>query len=417
MLSQFPLIIFFTRNARFVSFGFFLALASSFGQTFYVALFNGVLATDLGLSSSELGSLYGLATFAGAILLIVFGRLIDVWDLRLFTAFGFVLLSLACLMFANAAGPISLLIAVLGLRLAGQGLMSHTGLTSMSRYFDSERGFAVSIAHIGFAAGVALFPFTGALLLSVYDWRQIWTGGAVVILAVGLPLALFLLRGHSQRHKAYLDRQEELNNDEFEESDIGWTRAQVLRDARFYMLLPVMLALPFIATGIQFHQILLVEEKGWVLATFASGYLVAATFNVVGGLSLGSLTTRLGSIDRLVPWFIAPLALSMILLMSFDTPLIIWPYMIFNGLTGGMFGIAQSVLWAELYGTRHLGAVRSMVTSTSIFAAALAPAVMGWLLDAGWTMRLIAAASFVYIIGAMVLASRVRVSTLRPPAS
>ncbi len=415
MLSQFPLFLLFTRNARFVGFGFFLALTSSFGQTFYVALFNGVLATDLGLSTSELGSLYGLATFTGAVLLIVFGRLIDVWDLRLFTAFGIVLLSLACVMFANAAGPFSLLIAILGLRLAGQGLMSHTGLTSMSRYFESERGLAVSIASVGFAAGVALFPFTGALLLNVFDWRQIWTGGALVILLFGLPFALLLLRGHTQRHKAYLDRQEELNNDDFEQTQMGWTRAQVLRDTRFYMLLPVMLALPFIATGIQFHQILLVEEKGWVLATFASGYLIAAMFNVVGGLGLGTVTTRLGSIARLIPWFIAPLGFSMILLMGFDTPLIIWPYMIFNGSTGGMFGIAQNVLWAELYGTRHLGAVRSMVTSASIFAAALAPAVMGWLLDAGWTMRLIAAASLVYIVGAMALASRVRISARRPP--
>ncbi len=416
MLQQFPLILFFTRNARFVGFGFCLALFSSFGQTFYVALFNGVLNDELGLSSSELGTLYGGATFGSALLLMWIGKLIDAWDLRTFTIFTFVILAAACLMFANATGPLTLMLAMLGLRLGGQGLMSHTALTSMSRYFESERGLAVSISNMGFAAGVAVFPVIGALVIASYGWRGIWTGSAVLILFVLLPWALFLLRGHITRHAKYVERQNTPLDADSPPRRIGWTRSQVLRDKRFYLLLPIMMSLPFVATGIQFHQILLVEEKGWVLATFASGYFVAACFNVVGGLSVGSLVTRLGGINRLVPWFMAPLCVSMVLLISFDTPVIIWIYMITNGLNGGMFGVVSNVLWAELYGTQNLGAIRSLITSTTIFAAALAPAVMGWLLDSGWTMRLIAAVSLGYILIAMVIAARVKIAHKPPPA-
>ena len=417
VLQQFPLALFFTRNAQFVSFGFFLALFSSFGQTFYVALFNGVLNDELGLSSSQLGSLYGAATFISAVLLIGIGKLIDVWDLRVFTIFSFTILAAACLMFANVTGPLTLLIAILGLRLGGQGLMSHTALTSMSRYFESERGIAVSIANIGFAAGVAIFPFIGALVIAIYGWRGIWTGSAALILCVCLPWALYLLRGQTQRHASYVERQTAPVDENSPARKVGWTRSQVLRDKRFYLLMPIMMSMPFVATGIQFHQIILVEEKGWVLATFASGYFVAALFNVVGGLSVGNFVTRLGGINRIVPWFMAPLCVSMILLISFDTPLIIWIYMITNGLNGGMFGVVHNVLWAELYGTQHLGAIRSLVTSTTIFAAALAPALMGWLLDSGWTMRLIAAVSLVYILVAMVITTRVKIASIPPPSS
>lgn len=415
MLQQFPLILFFTRNARFVGFGFSLALFSSFGQTFYVALFNGVLNDELGLSSSELGTLYGAATFGSAVLLMWIGKLIDAWDLRTFTIFTFIILAAACLMFANATGPLTLMLAMLGLRLGGQGLMSHTALTSMSRYFENERGLAVSIANMGFAAGVAVFPVIGALIIATYGWRGIWTGSAVVILFVFLPWALFLLRGHVTRHASYVTRQSAPLDENSPPRSIGWTRSQVLRDRRFYLLLPIMMSLPFVATGIQFHQILLVEEKGWVLATFASGYFVAASFNVVGGLGAGGLIARLGGINRMVPWFMAPLCVSMVLLISFDTPVIIWIYMITNGLNGGMFGVVHNVLWAELYGTQNLGAIRSLITSTTIFAAALAPAVMGWLLDSGWTMRLIAAASLGYILIAMAIAARVTIAHTPPP--
>lgn len=407
MLHQFPLALFFVKNARFVSFGFFLALFSSFGQTFYVALFNGVLGEELNLSSSQLGSLYGAATFISAVLLMFIGKLIDIWDLRVFASMAAAILATACVLFATATGPAMLLIAILGLRLGGQGLMSHTALTSMSRYFDSERGLAVSIASMGFAAGVAIFPFVGAILLTRYGWREVWLGNAAIIILVCLPFALFLLRGHTARHAAYQARQTDLAESDNPSSTSGWTRAQVLRDKRFYMLMPAMMALPFVATGIQFHQITLVEEKGWLLATFASGYFVAAIFNVIGSLSTGSIVTRLGGVGRLAPFYVAPLAISMILLISFDTPLIIWIYMITNGLSGGMFGVVSNVLWAELYGTKHLGAVKSLIMSTSIFAAALAPAVMGWLLDSGWTMRLIAVASLGYILLAVLLATRV----------
>lgn len=398
-----------------MGFGFCLALFSSFGQTFYVALFNGVLNDELGLSSSELGTLYGGATFGSAILLMWIGKLIDAWDLRTFTIFTFVILAAACLMFANATGPLTLMLAMLGLRLGGQGLMSHTALTSMSRYFENERSLAVSISNMGFAAGVAVFPVIGALVIATYGWRGIWAGSAVVILFVLLPWALFLLRGHVTRHAKYIERQSAPLDSNSPPRSIGWTRSQVLRDKRFYLLLPIMMSLPFVATGIQFHQILLVEEKGWVLATFASGYFVAAIFNVVGGLSVGSLVTRLGGINRIVPWFMTPLCVSMMLLISFDTPVIIWVYMITNGLNGGMFGVVSNVLWAELYGTQNLGAIRSLITSTTIFAAALAPAVMGWLLDSGWTMRLIASVSLVYTLIAMVIAARVKIANKPPP--
>lgn len=408
VLQQFPLVLFFTKNARFVTFGFFMALCSSFGQTFYVALFNGVLGDELGLSSSQLGSIYGGATFISALLLIYVGKLIDIWDLRAFTTLAAIVLASACVLFASTTGPLMLLIAMLGLRLGGQGLMSLTGLTSMSRYFESERGLAVSIANMGFAAGVAIFPFAGALLLTQYGWREVWYGNAAFILLVCLPIALFLLRGHTARHAAYKIRQSEIGSDDSPATTPGWTRAQVLRDKRFYMLMPAMMALPFVATGIQFHQITLVEEKGWLLATFASGYFVAAIFNVVGGLSAGTIISRLGGVGRLAPFYVAPMIISMILLISFDSPVIIWLYMVTNGLSGGMFGVVQNVLWAELYGTQHLGAVKSLITSTSIIAAALAPAVMGGLLDSGWTMRLIAGASLVYIVVAILIANQVK---------
>jgi len=38
-------------------------------------------------------------------------------------------------------------------------------------------------------------------------------------------------------------------------------------------------------------------------------------------------------------------------------------------------------LWAELYGTEHLGAIRAAGAVLSVFASALGPVFVGWALD------------------------------------
>ena len=402
---------------QFIGFGFFLAFLSSFGQTFYIAIFNGVLTSDLGLSISKLGSLYGAATFVSAIALIGIGKLIDTWDLRVYAVSAIIVVCIACILMANAQGPATLFIALLLLRLGGQGLLSHTAMTSMSRYFHEHRGIAISIANIGFAVGVACFPLFGAKLLVTYGWRHIWFYSALVLICIGLPSILFLLKGHNKRHQAHIQNIIQVEETSTQDEGKGWTRHQVMRDRRFYRLMPLFMALPFIATGIQFNQIVLVLEKNWSLALFASGYIIAAICNIIASMCTGIAISKLGSTQYFIPFFIIPLGISMLLLITSDSTLIIWLYMISNGVSGGIFGVINNTLWAELYGTVHLGAIKSLVMSISIFAAALAPAVMGLLIDSGWTIKAIAVISVIYIGLSMVLARNIQIKFISPTPS
>ena len=64
--------------------------------------------------------------------------------------------------------------------------------------------------------------------------------------------------------------------------DRSWTRAQVLRDARFYGSLPGLFAAPFVITGVLLHQVHLIETKAWTLSSFAACYpLYAASATAV----------------------------------------------------------------------------------------------------------------------------------------
>ena len=55
-------------------------------------------------------------------------------------------------------------------------------------------------------------------------------------------------------------------------------------------------------------------------------------------------------------------------------------------LLGASTGINASIygsIWPEIYGTRYLGSIRSLVTAMMVFSSALGPGVMGWAIDLG----------------------------------
>ena len=65
-----------------------------------------------------------------------------------------------------------------------------------------------------------------------------------------------------------------------------WTRSDVLRDPVFYGLLPCTLGPPFITTGIFFHQVHLMDEKTWDIATMPAVFPFFAASAVLSALGL-----------------------------------------------------------------------------------------------------------------------------------
>ena len=145
-------------NRRYLGFGFLLAMVSSFGQTWFIGLFKDRILSDYGLSHAKYGSLYGVATLASAACLGYLGRQIDNVDLRRYTTIVCLGLVVACFLLSYAQTTLVLVCALFGLRLFGQGLSGHVSSTSAARYFDKQRGRALSVTSLGHPAGEALLP-------------------------------------------------------------------------------------------------------------------------------------------------------------------------------------------------------------------------------------------------------------------
>ncbi len=393
---------FIRQQPRFLAFGFLLTMSSSFGQTFFIALFGADIRATFALSHGGFGTIYSVATLTSGLLLIWLGRLLDHVDLRLYSVL--VCAGMIGAAFLMALGPSAgvLLIALLALRLTGQGLLSHTAATSMARYFTAGRGKALSIASLGFPVGEAMLPLVMVVLIATLGWRQTWGAVGIMLAVVLVPLVLWLLRGHGERHRRLLAETVPEAAMAAGAAIRQWTRAEVLRDRRFYVILAALLAPSFITTGLFFHQVHIAESKGWSMAWLAGSFVAHAAAAVPASLWAGHLIDRLGAL-RLLPASLLPLAGGLLVLTVFDHPLAAPVYLAAAGFGQGVVATIMGAIWAELYGVRHLGAIRALVTALSVVASALAPATMGWLIDRGSAVETISVACLAYVLAATVM--------------
>jgi MFS family permease len=420
------------RAPELVAFGAALALFSSFGQTFLVSLFVPALQVEFGFSEARFGVLYSLATLASGLLLPLAGRGIDRWPLHWVTAGVIGLMAVSALLLAGAWQLWVLGLALVGVRLAGQGLSGHTSLTAMARYFPRVRGKALSLASLGFPAGEATLPLATTALIGALGWRSTWLVIAGTSLVVFLPLSLGLLRRSGAEldpgrlaeaeARADLEAQDAVATSPAPTSEgqgeasraqpvRSWSRREVLRDVRFQMALPAALLPPFWATGLILYQAAIARERGWSLTLMATAFVAYALARVLSSLLVGGAIDRVTA-RRLFPWACLPMGVGVAFLAWGPG---VWPAFAFMGclgLTVGLSGTLKSALWAELYGARHLGAIKGLMGSFMVFSTAAAPALVGFVLARDGGLQLLLIGAMASVVVATVLACAV----WRPPA-
>jgi len=397
-------------NARWLAAGFLLSFASSLGQTFYIALFAADLRAELGLSHGDFGGLYTAATLASAVVLVWLGRTAD-WVAAHVLA-GVVLAALAAtaLAMSQVESAAALLVVLFALRLFGQGMPGHVSTTAMARWYAGERGRALAVTGLGRAAGGALLPGLVVLLLGLVGWRGSWLVAAAVTAGLILPFCVMAMSrppgaagtartGGAPREPALRD----------------WTRGEVARDPLFYALIVGVVTPPFILTGVFFHAAHIMSVKGLSMADYAAAFPMFAIGSVVVSLAAGSAIDRWGAV-RLVAFYLMPLAAALMLLAWAVSPAWIFVFMALAGASDGASATLVSALWAELYGTRHLGAIRSLAVSAVVGSTAVAPGVTGVLIDRGIgiEVQILAAGLYTVAIVALFMALRARAARLRP---
>ena len=398
-----------------LSLGVFLVFSSSIGQTFFISLFSGEIRSEFNISHGIFGIIYSAATLSSAIVFFWLGKLADQFNLTLLGLITLGVLSGFSFLISSAETLLMLFLSLLGLRLFGQSMISHISVTAMARWFSKKRGQALSIALMGHPIGEALLPFLITFFLLEFTWREIWMGISICIIIFFLPLVFWLGRQlKSERFNSSVSNRPEPKNF----AKVSWNRSQVLRDIRFYQIIPGLLASPFIVTGFFFHQIHLIETKLWSISLLGSSYPLFALSVTGVTFASGWIVDRFSTV-HLLRIFLLPLALGLMLIASTDSVFAFPLFMILVGASTGSATIVISALWAELYGIGYLGSIRSMCFSMVVLSTSISPALIGFLLDIGVTLEVQFIIFAIYVlvcsIGFAILTPNLLIA--RPPPS
>ena len=386
---------------KVILFGFIFTFFSSFGQSYFLGLFNSSIREALSITHGQFGSIYASATLCSSLLLIWVGKKIDDVNIFKFAFFVTVLLSFACFFFSRITSVFLLFVAIFLMRFSGQGMMSHTASTTISRYFTRTRGKALSISWFGLSSAEFIMPVLMVYLLTIIDWQNLWLIFSITVLIV-LPIASFLLIKNLN-----LDSRE-ANDENIKEVEIKqWKRIEVIKDYRFYIISSNMLAMPWIFTGFAVFQSFVQTSKGWGPYVIAQSFMSYSIFSVLTLFLSGFLIDKFTS-RKLLIYMNIPLLLSVIVLFFFDTPITAFVFLGLVGVSNGFANILGSSTWAELYGVRYLGSIKALTTALMVFATAFGTALFGFLIDIGFTVGDIAVVSGTYIFISLILLFLVR---------
>ena len=389
-------------SLKVIIFGFIFTFFSSFGQSFFLGLFNSSIRESLSITHGQFGSIYALATLLSSFLLIWVGKKIDDINIFKFAFYVTLLLSFSCFFFSKISSIVFLFIAIFLMRFSGQGLMSHTATTTITRYFTISRGKALSVGWFGLSTAEFILPVLIVYLLTITAWQNIWISISILILTF-LPLASFFLI-----KKLDFDTREQVDSNDTETKEIKqWKRIEVIKDYRFYIICLNMLAMPWIATGVFVYQSFIAEAKEWGSFIIAQSFMVYSILSVITLLGSGFLIDKFTS-RKLLIFMNIPLLISTLVLFYFDNPITSFVFLGLIGISNGLANVLGSSTWAEIYGVKFIGSIKALTTALMVFSTAFGTALFGFLIDRGFSIEQVAMVSFIYIFISLILLFFVR---------
>ena len=389
-------------SLKVILFGFIFTFFSSFGQSFFLGLFNNSIRNELSITHGQFGSIYASATLLSSFILIWVGKKIDDINISKFAFFVILLLSFSSFFFSTISSISLLFIAIFLMRFSGQGMMSHTATTTVSRYFTKSRGKALSTIWFGLSTAEFILPVFVIFLLSLYDWKIIWISISLLVLLI-LPITSIIL----VKKLNFNSRETEQRKGSKNLNIKNWKRIEVIKDYRFYIICANMLAMPWIATGTFVYQSFILNSKNWGPYIIAQSFMAYSVLSVITLIISGILIDKFTS-RKLIIYMNIPLLISVFVIMYFNHSFTAFIFLGLIGISNGFANVLGSSTWAEIYGVKYIGSIKALTTALMVFATAFGTALFGFLIDNGYKIEEIALISAIYISLSLILLFLIR---------
>jgi MFS family permease len=382
---------------RKLSFGWTLTFLSSFGQTFLISLYVTELSSEFKITEGSFGAIYAICTVLASFIMLTVGHTVDHISVKKVTFFTTLCLAFSSILMGVSYHIAFIFIGLIGLRLTGQGMMSHINMTILSKFYDKNRGKALSFSTLGFSSGEIILPLVLTFIIAWFDWRWAMIGS-------GGMLLLYLIRLYFT-NLDHFDKQ--LSRGRPSSLSLFKDFGSIINDRRFLILMPTSFAISFTVTAVVFYQYVFVAQKDWspqLYATFFTGYAVTRLiFSLAGGLWVDKFTAK-----KMFRLYLIPISLGLLAFALINSIYGALIFLLLMGITVGMSGTIKSSILAEVYGIEKLGAIRSLYTMFMVVSTALGPFIVGWMIDGGLSIETIMFSLFAFLVLCALNAQRIK---------
>ena len=357
------------RNHRgLLAVAFLAVFTGNLGQSFFIGLFQVPLSQHLNLSAGEFGKIYAVITIAAGFLVMHFGPKIDWVSPKRYALLVLSALTIGLLLLTLSSWWVLGIVGLGLLRLSGQGLMTHFGFTLTGREFTLNRGRALSLMGLAMPMGEIILPSLTALLLVWLSWQQVWWSILVFITILWIALFIVVDWPAAPRLKKEADRQPILG-------------INPMRELRFWLLIPMLSVLPMTLTGIFIYQAQLLHDLDANTTTYTLALTSMGLIRFPLGLLGGRWIDDLG-INVIARLYLLPYAVALLIAALIGGNLAIWILLLGAGISMSFSSPVGDSLLVKLWGKERLGQVRSFKSAFLVFSTGIAPALIGFLLDA-----------------------------------
>jgi len=351
------------------------------GQSHTFSVFVGPISKDLGLSNASIASAYGLATLIAAFLLPYMGKIIDKFGSRNSLIIISIILGISCIFFGAASNFLMLTVGFGFLRFFGQGSLMLGCANMVSQWFDTKRGFAMSLMALGFGISMAIHPPLSQWLIEQFGWKYAWVILGISTWIIMVP-SLYILAWNSPESVGL--RPDGTNKSGSAQNDLkeieGLNLSEAMKERSFYILSAMWFGMAMLVTTLHFYQVTILTSQG-ITTEFAAGiFSVSAIAMVLFMPFVGKLFDNYPT-KYVLALGLAINSISLLCITFANNELLAIVYAIFFGINNAISMTMFGYIWPRYFGRKHLGSIQGTGQMIGVIGASLGPLPVGFAID------------------------------------
>ena len=333
------------------------------------------LSEEFGWSRASISAVLAIIAVCGAITYPLAGRYSDKNGSRRMLIFGLIALGLAIGSLGFSTGNLALFY----LTFVVIGTLGNLPSTAMfaklvAEWFHENRGTAMGFSSgFGNGSGAVFMPIIAAVLISTMGWRAGYFGIAAIILLIGVPVLIFMLRDPPAELKQVSQAEGGTHSE-------GASLREAARKPTFWLLMGAIAAGGGVMTAVLSHVVPIVGDRGFSLTTGTAAVSVFALTTAAWQTACGRLLDKVHSPRVVVPMYILSIPGLYLLEFGGSTNLLIAGSVLLGITLGTQFGSLPFFI-ARYFGLRHFGVILGVMYSAVIAAQGITPVLLDYAFD------------------------------------